>query len=255
MRRVLPVLASIMLVAAALVAVPAVMAQETTTDSANESTSVEPGAQFAGAVGVQGAELGGDVEARAYGISVARANSDDARAAIAARQAGDVESRLDRLEQRKAALDQARANGSMSESEYRARVAELHAQNRATGRLANQTVQTADRLPAATLEANGVDVEALRTLMHRSNELTGPEVADIARQIAGPRAGDSPRHDRGGPENRGPDARDDRGPNAPDDRGMDTVETDGELTTGGDAAANATANESTANATAEFGGQ
>ena len=254
MRRVLPILASIMLVAAALVVVPAVMAQETT-DSAtetNESASVEPGAQFAGAVGVQGAELGGDVEARAYGISVARANSDDARASIAARQAGDVESRLDRLEQRKAALDQARANGSMSDSEYRARVAELHAQTRATGRLANQTVGTADRLPAATLEANGVDVEALRTLMHRSNELTGPEVADIARQIAGPRAGDSPRPDRMGPENRGPGARDDRGPNAPDDRGMNT---DGGMMAGDESPATATANESTDNASDEFGGQ
>lgn len=247
MRRAVPIVAGIMLVIAALVGVPAVTAQEAT-DSENESASVAPGAQFAGAVGVQGAELGGDVEARAYGISVARANSDDARAAIAARQAGDVESRLDELEARKATLEQARANGSMSESEYRARVARLHAQNRATGRLANQTVQTTDRLPAATLEANGVEVDALRTLMHRSNELTGPEVAHIARQIAGPRAGDPPRPERAGPGNRGPGAPDDRGPNASGDRRMGGGHAGANATT-----ANETGTDSADNASVRFG--
>ncbi|MFC7026898.1 hypothetical protein ACFQH8_04045 [Halomicroarcula sp. GCM10025710] len=221
MRRATPAIAVAVLVVAALVGVPAAtMAQETATET-NEPASVAPGAQFAGAVGVQGAELGGDVEARAYGISVARANSDAARASVVAGQAGAVERRLDRLEQRKTDLDQARANGSMSDGEYRARVAQPHAQTRATSRLANQTATTADRLPAQTLRENGVDVEALRMLVERSVEMTGPEVAEIARQIAGPRAGDPPRPDRAqaGPMAGDAGPRTDRGPNAADDRG------------------------------------
>jgi hypothetical protein len=219
MRRVIPAVVVAVLVAASLVGLPAAtMAQETST---TESTAVAPGAQFAGAVGVQGAELGGDVEARAYGISVARAHSDDARAAVVARQAGDVETRLERLEQRRAALDQARANGSMREGEYRARMAQLHAETRATGRLANQTATTADRLPAERLRANGVDVDAVRHLAERAHRMTGPDVAEMARQIAGPHAGDPPRQDRavGGPMGGDAGPRDDRGPNASDDRG------------------------------------
>ncbi|MBX0322553.1 hypothetical protein EGH21_05880 [Halomicroarcula sp. F13] len=210
MRRATPALLALLLVTSALAAVPAAtMAQETSTqtEQRGENATVAPGAQFAGAVGVQGAELGGEVEARAYGISVAKANTDTARAAIVADESGELEGRLEELRQRKAALQQARENGSMSEGEYRARMAQLHAETRTVERLASQTNETASTLPAAALEAKGVDMEAVRSLAQRSAELTGPEVAEIARSIAGNDVGEGV----GPAEDRGPEQRADRG--------------------------------------------
>ncbi|WP_276273384.1 hypothetical protein [Haloarcula litorea] len=191
MRRATPVLVAALLVASTLAAVPAAtMAQETTspdTTSANASdAAVAPGAQFAGVVGVQGAELEGDVAGRAYGIRVANAATDDARAAIVDATLADVRARLDRLEQRRAALAEARANGSMSEGEYRARVARLHAEAQTADRLTARANETAGRLPAEALRANGVDPSTIRTLSRQADELTGPETAEIAREIAGP---------------------------------------------------------------------
>ncbi|QIO21293.1 hypothetical protein [Haloarcula sp. JP-L23] len=210
MRRATPALLALLLVTSALAAVPAAtMAQETSTqtEQRSENATVAPGAQFAGAVGVQGAELGGEVEARAYGISVAKANTDNARAAVVAEETGELEVRLEALRQRKAALQQARENGSMSEGEYRARMAQLHAETRTVERLATQTNETASTLPAEALEAEGVDMAAVRSLADRSEELTGPEVAEIARSIAGNDVGEGvgPAADRGSEarENRG----------------------------------------------------
>ncbi|MDS0278949.1 hypothetical protein NDI85_14200 [Halomicroarcula sp. S1AR25-4] len=210
MRRATPALLALLLVTSALAAVPAAtMAQETSTqtEQRSENATVAPGAQLAGAVGVQGAELGGEVEARAYGISVAKANTDNARAAVVAEETGELEVRLEALRQRKAALQQARENGSMSEGEYRARTAQLHAETRTVERLATQTNETASTLPAEALEAEGVDMAAVRSLADRSEELTGPEVAEIARSIAGNDVGEGvgPAADRGSEarENRG----------------------------------------------------
>ena len=122
-------------------------------------------------------------------------------------------------------------------------MAQLHAETRATGRLANQTAATADRLPADTLRANGVDADAVRHLAQRAHRMTGPEVAEMARQIAGPHAGDPPRPDRQMPGPMGGDAgpRDDRGPHAGDDRGPRM---------GGDTVDATMRNQTTANGTA-----
>ncbi|WP_254272800.1 DUF7096 domain-containing protein [Haloarcula marina] len=236
MRRATLVVVAV-LVASVLAGLPAAaMAQETATqtqtqtDQSSANETVAPGAQLAGAVGVQGAELEGEVQSRAFNASVDRARDDDARAAVVAAQSGRLEERLAELEQRREALEAARENGSMSQSEYRARVAQLHASSRATERLAAQTGERADRLPAETLEANGVNVTAIRSLAQRSAELTGPEVAEIARGIAGPNAGERPGRERAG----GPAEREDRGMGAgPAERGADASED----------AANRTANE------------
>ncbi|MDS0260201.1 hypothetical protein NDI56_12425 [Haloarcula sp. S1CR25-12] len=181
-----------LLVIGALVAVPIAMAQQTETDQSNQTTgngTVAPGAQLSGVVGVGEAELSGEIESRAYGIRIARANSSDAKAAVVAAQFNETDERLTELESRRAALETARENGSLSVGQYRARVATLHAESRSTARLASQTNETASQLPAAALEANGVDVTAVRTLSERAANLTGPGTAAIARSIAGENAG------------------------------------------------------------------
>ena len=189
MRRTTSAVLALLVVATALVAVPTAMAQQTETNETSTNERIAPGAQLSGAVGVQGAELSGEVESRAYGIRVAQSNSDNATAAVVAGQLNATDERLTTIEAEQAALDAARANGSISESQYQARTATLYAQSQSAQRLATQTNETASGLPAETLEANGVNVSAIRSLQDRAANLTGPEVADIARSIAGQRAG------------------------------------------------------------------
>lgn len=213
-----------LLVVGSLAAVPlSGMAQ--TTDAAAESNatndSVAPGEQLSGVVGVQQAELDGEVQSRAYGVQVAQAAGNDSRAAVAAAQLDDLDTRLDELEQRREALRTARENGSMSEGEYRARTARLAAETRTVERLANQTNETVRGLPAETLRANGIDADAIRTLRNRTDELIGPEVAEIARGIAGDRVGEGFGPERAG--ERGPDRAENEHTNGTDgrDRGGD----------------------------------
>ncbi|WP_195156636.1 hypothetical protein [Haloarcula sp. CBA1127] len=204
MRRATPVLLALLLVVSTLAAVPAAtMAQETeaVTEQANGNATA-PGAQLAGVVSVQEAELDGEVQSRTFGVRIAQANTDDAKASVVAEQVNDSEARLEELQQRKQALEQARENGSMSEGEYRAKAAQLHAETKNVQRLATETNETASQLPTEVLEQRGINATAITTLSQRASELSGPEVAAIAQGIAGPNVGQQTRpdvaSDRGG---------------------------------------------------------
>jgi hypothetical protein len=195
MRRATPVLLAALLVVSTLAAVPATtMAQETetVTQQADENAT-PPGAQLAGVVSVQEAELDGEVQSRTFGVRVAQANTDNAKAAVVADQLNDSAERLAALQQRKQALNEARENGSMSEGEYRAKTAQLHAETKNVQRLTAETNETASQLPAKALERKGIDAAAIKTLSQRASELSGPKVAAIAEGIAGPNVGQQAR--------------------------------------------------------------
>lgn len=223
MRRTTTLLLSVALVVAAVAMVPmgglaaagdGVAAQQTTADetptnetadAVNESV-VAPGERLSGVVAVGQSELENDVDSRAFGLQVAAtATNQSARADVVQTQLGDVEQRIDRLAERKQALDRARDNGSMSEGAYRARMANVAAQLEGAERLANQTENASDGLPADLLAEKGINVTAIQTLQDRANELGGQEVAEIARSIAGPMAGRAPTD--AGPGERGPPER------------------------------------------------
>lgn len=272
MRRLTAALMAAMLVVSAFAAVPAVtMAQETATpdgepttatpeaepetatatpdaEDANETddNGTDPGAQLAGVIGVGEAELDGELRSRTFGIRVARAASDGAAAGVVADQLNDSEERLGELRERKEALQEARENGSMSESKYRAEVARLHTETRNVERLTNETNETASGLPAETLAERGINATRIGVLSERAGELSGPEVAEIARGIAGEGtdertrpeqardggdrdgedrpdgadAGDGDASDRGG-QNDGADAKDGNDGDASDRGGQD----------------------------------
>lgn len=214
-----------LLVVGAVIAVPAVSgtnavdAQESTpTDGdGGGNESITPGERFSGVVGVQEAEIDGDMQSRAFGIRVAKAEGDNARAAVVAERHQRNEQRLAELDGRLSDLERVRDNGSMSHGEYAARSAVVHSELRSVERSANETAEVADGVPNDTLEANGVNPEAIATLQNTAGEMGGPGVADLARSIAGPNI------DRALPERTGPPKRgnkttgtdrgaDDRGP-------------------------------------------
>jgi len=227
---------AVLLVVGALAALPmAGMAQSTdattetptpteTPDGNASNASVAPGAQLAGVVGVQGAEIEGDVRSRSFGIRVARAASNESRAAVVAEQLGDVEQRLSELEAEHEALREARENGSLSEGEYRARAARLHAESRTVQRLANQSADAAAGIPEETLAANGVNATAIQTLRDRAGNLSGQETAAIARSIAGEGVGQPARPAAAG--ERGPAGDGARGQGADAGDGANATETE-----------------------------
>jgi len=153
--------------------------------TANESASIGPGARFAGAIGVQGATLSGDLESRAFQHRLERAESEDAKAGVVAERAEQSEQRLADLRAELDDLRAARANGSISYGAYAARTARIHARLNAVQRVANDTETAARGLPDEALARHGVNVSAVETLRERAANASGPEVANIARGIGG----------------------------------------------------------------------
>lgn len=189
-----------LVVVAALVAVPiggaaqvaadAAYAQDdTATEQAAENASIAPGEQLMGVVGVQGAEVEGEVESRAFGIAVARAESPNETADVVADRFDRVTERVEALEARQTELREARDNGSMSEGEYKARMAQVAVQSQNAERMANETSNASEGLPVERLEARGVNASAIQQLQANAGELSGPETAAIAKTIAGDQAG------------------------------------------------------------------
>jgi len=157
-----------------------------TTANGTTSDTIAPGERLSGVIGVQSANLKGDLESRTFGQRVARAATADAKAEIVSAQFEESRTRSERLADRLARLKEARQNGTISEGQYAARVAETRAELNAVETVANRTANVSEGLPAETLRANGVNATAIRTLQRHAAELSGPEVARVARTITGP---------------------------------------------------------------------
>lgn len=197
--------------------------------TANDSANVTPGGQFMGVIGVQQSEFGGEIAERSFGLQVARANSNESKAAVVGEQVAELRERLTELDERKQQLREARRNGSISEAKYSAKMSELTSETETVRRLANATSNESAGLPADLLAEHGVNATAIETLKTDAANLTGPEVARIARTIVGPDVGKAIGEDR-----------------RPDDRGQsERGESDGqrgadETTTGNETTGNET---------------
>lgn len=156
-------------------------------DSGNESTNgTAPGAQLAGVVNVQGAEVQGNLAERSFGLRIAAAKSNSSKAAVIANQSGELASRLAELRERKQTLIEAKQNGSISQARFRAEMAGLAADISTVNSLLNSTTGAAAELPAPVLAEHGVNATALLELRQAAGNLSGPQVAQIARNISGP---------------------------------------------------------------------
>ncbi|MFB6142127.1 MAG: hypothetical protein ABEJ30_02155 [Halorientalis sp.] len=239
MRRTVTTTVAVLVVVAALTAVPAAAQQTATPTDGQErnrtdgNATVAPGERLAGVVGVQRAEIDGEIESRTFGLSVARAASDAGRAAVVASEVNETGADLEQLRERREQLREARRNGSISDGQYRARIAELAARIQTVEHMANMTANASRSIPAELLREHGVNATAIQTLRERASELGGREVAAIARSIAGGvGAAADRRPDRAGGPDRGNAT--DRGPDRPDPTeqrdGTPTVTVDGNRT-------------------------
>lgn len=193
---------TVLLVAALVVvgfAAPTAVASPATTSSdADASPAVQaadgnetdngsaPGAKLASVVNVQGAEMKGAVAERAFGEQLAAANSSATTAAVLANQTGDLEERVEELRERKQRLQDQRANDDISVGRYRAEMARVATELSTATRLLDRTANEARSLPSAALDTAGVDPADLEQLRQAAGNLSGPEVAEIARGLGGP---------------------------------------------------------------------
>ena len=159
------------------------------TDTATNGSGVEPGAQLAGVVAVQRTEVESEVGSRAFGQRVAAAASNDSKAAIVSGEVNDSRERLADLRDRLDELKTAREAGNITEGRYRAETAQASAEINAIERRLEQSNETAASLPADVRAANGINASNIQRLRTEARNLSGPEVAEIARSIGGDRSG------------------------------------------------------------------
>ena len=192
MRRATTLMTMLVLVVAAAAVAPAAAAGQADADansSTNASADVAPGEQFAGVVGVTEAEFEGEMAERTFGVKVAQEASAEAQSDVVAEQLGDVQQRVEELEQREQELREARENGSMTEGEFRAEMAVVATEKETAARLATHSENAASGLPEDTLAERGVDVTAIAELRQRASAIGGGNVSAIARSIAGDSVG------------------------------------------------------------------
>lgn len=199
MNRITSALVAVLVLVGTIGAFPA--AATPTATPGEVQTEMSVGDRLSAVVGVQQAEFEGEIDARAFDVELANATSADARAKVVAARLERSRQRLAALEGRKERLQRARERGEISDGAFQARAAALAAQSAAVERAAEQSDAAADELPATVLRANGVNVTAISTLRTDASELTGPEVAAVARTITGPGAVDEKR-----PGDRSPNA-------------------------------------------------
>jgi hypothetical protein len=226
------------------------------TENDSENASMPAGARLAGVVNVQAAEVEGEVQERSFGVQMAAARSNASKASVVASQVGELNETLAELQDRKRSLVEAKQNGSISQARFRAEMAGLAAEISTARRLSNTTAESAEGIPAPDLEAGGVNVTAIQRLQTSASNLSGPEVASIARDVGGvsgnssegppsglgnddrPGAGDVPGGAAGNNVTVGPDGNQSVGPD-----GNLTVSPDANATAGPDGKNDVTPNE------------
>jgi hypothetical protein len=158
--------------------------------AAQSESSIAPGQQFAGVVGVQGAEVRNEIEDRTLAARLGAADANATRAAVVARESVRIDARLDTLEERRADLRDRREDGEVTSGTYSAELAEVTAEATALERRAGTLLTTARSLPNATLADAGVSVADLTTLRDRADALTDAEALSAARAVAGDDVGE-----------------------------------------------------------------
>lgn len=182
-----------------------VVAQTTQTGDAAASPDA-PGAQFAGVVSVQAAEVDTAVEVRTFEARLSNATTDEQRARIIAEQHAKNRKELDELRHHTDTLREKRRSGNFSEGEYRARMASVTAEINAVETLSNRSGSAASDLPQDTRERANVDVDEIRDVESDAENLSAASNATGPQNGGGLRAPGPPENVTRGPAERGNDA-------------------------------------------------
>jgi hypothetical protein len=204
-------LSLLVLLGAVAVAVPAVVAGPAPTEDAEPASLAAPSGQGAASVGAPtendssmgsevasfmqstSGETGEEVEAGMWTAAYENASN---RSAVVQRRAGSIENRLAQLQDRKERLVAARENGSIGAVEYQSRMSRIVGQMAALNRSIDETERQA--------RETGVNSSVVSRLREQVRNLSGPEVAEAARSMAGGPPTDAPANRAGPPGEQGP---------------------------------------------------
>lgn len=167
----------------------------TAANDTNTSDGATFGAQVSSFMQTTDADAETEVEDGMFSARFERSNASE-RARLVRQRAAEISDRVAELREERASI----LGGENVTVRERAEAARLAAQSR---NLADSVNQTADVAIEANVELNRTALEELRT---EARNLTGPEVAELARGLVD--RDDAPR--RGPPEDRGKRAKDDR---------------------------------------------
>lgn len=167
-------------VALAMLVSPTILAQETATatqNTTNESETAGMGAQLTAFTQSNSAAVNESVENGMWRAGFNQSNASD-RARLVQNRTETLERRLERLQRQNATVQERYENGSLPEPAYIAQQSRLSARIDALRTAVNDT-------DAAAAQA-GVNDSRLDRLRRSASNLTGPEVAAIARGLGGP---------------------------------------------------------------------
>ncbi|SFR54448.1 hypothetical protein SAMN04487947_2133 [Halogeometricum rufum] len=198
------------------------------------SGGIAPGAQLAGVLAVQRAEIDSELDSRSFEAQVTSAKTNRSKARVVSNHVNQTQTRLDDLRSRLAELKSARRDGNLSQGRYRAQAAHLAAEIRSLQRLVDQTRDVAVELSPEARQSSGIDEARFERLRNDTQNLSGSEVSEIAREVAGSNVGNGLA--RGVDEDR-------RGERGPPDRAEGESESPGNA---GNATARGDGNESAA---------
>ncbi|NHN59915.1 MULTISPECIES: hypothetical protein [Halorussus] len=147
-------------------------------DAANNSTGGSAlGADISAFMQTSAAEVDGAVETGMWGAAFNGTENRSERVRLVERRTEELNSTLAELRERKAELVAERAAGNASEAAYKAKISGL------VGRI--NALESAVDATADRAEEVGVDPEALGTLRTATANLSGPELAAVARNVTG----------------------------------------------------------------------
>jgi len=143
-------------------------------DTANNSTL---GAHISSFMQSNAAEVDGAVETGMWTAAFNATDNRSVRAELVERRTSELRTELTDLQQRKRELLAEREEGNISEVAYKAKVSRLRGQINA--------LQSAIDATSTRAEQTNASVESLDTLRSGSENLTGPEIASVARNTTG----------------------------------------------------------------------
>jgi len=167
----------------------------TPTPAPNASDDAAMGSQVSSFMGATSGEASATVDDGMWDAGYEDTNGSDRRAAVE-RRTGELRERLDALAAERAAIQAAYENGSIDRGEYRARM------SRVVGRLAalNRSLAVVGERANET----GANASAVARLRGQAREMSGGEVAAVARGMAGGPPEGVPGANRSGPPGDGP---------------------------------------------------
>lgn len=153
---------------------PAAQSAAAANDSANNSSL---GADISSFMQASAAEADGTVDTGMWTAEFDATENESARAELVERRTDELRDRLNELQQRKEELTAEREAGNVSETAYKAKISNL------VGRI--ESLRSAINATEPRAERVGADAEELDTLRSQTENLTGPEIAAVARNVSG----------------------------------------------------------------------